>query len=150
MKKGKTSQINDFESVKCIYGTVDSKNLKSIYIIIQGWIEPITEIENSNRLVSILERQIKHTVLSSIDYTTFKKTTIVDLDLRSSGIQKGKRSFLNLEINLYLTNHIDFKSFMLKDKVKKIINDVYNDNLLKSKYFTLHLTKNKEFNTIYN
>lgn len=150
MKKGKTSQINDFESVKCIYGTVDSKNLKSIYIIIQGWIEPIIEIENSNRLVSILERQIKHTVLSSIDYTTFKKTTIVDLDLRSSGIQKGKRSFLNLEINLYLTNHIDFKSFMLKDKVKKIINDVYNDNLLKSKYFTLHLTKNKEFNTIYN
>lgn len=150
MKKGKTSQINDFESVKCVYGTVDSKNLKSIYIIIQGWIEPIIEIENSNRLVSILERQIKHTVLSSIDYTTFKKTTIVDLDLRSSGIQKGKRSFLNLEINLYLTNHIDFKSFMLKDKVKKIINDVYNDNLLKSKYFTLHLTKNKEFNTIYN
>lgn len=150
MKKGKTSQINDFESVKCIYGTVDSKNLKSIYIIIQGWIEPITEIENSNRLVSILERQIKHTVLSSIDNTTFKKTTIVDLDLRSSGIQKGKRSFLNLEINLYLTNHIDFKSLMLKDKVKKIINDVYNNNLLKSKYFTLHLTKNKESQTIYN
>lgn len=150
MKKGKTSQINNFESVKCIYGTVDSKNLKSIYIIIQGWIEPIIEIENSNRLVSILERQIKHTVLSSIDYTTFKKTTIVDLDLRSSGIQKGKRSFLNLEINLYLTNHIDFKSFILKDKVKKIINDVYNNNLLESKYFTLHLTKNKESHTIYN
>jgi hypothetical protein len=146
MKKGKTSQIDGFEDVKCVYGTVDSKKLKSIYIIIQGWIEPIVEIENCNRLVSVLERQIKHTLISSIDYTTFKKTTIVDLDLRSSGIQKGKRSFLNLEINLFLTNHIDFKSIILKQKVKNIIKDVYNTNLTKSKYFTLHLTKNKLHN----
>jgi hypothetical protein len=146
MKKGKTSQIDGFEDVKCIYGTVDSKKLKSIYIIIQGWIEPTVEIENCNRLVSVLERQIKHTLISSIDYTTFKKTTIVDLDLRSSGIQKGKRSFLNLEINLFLTNHTDFKSIILKQKVKNIIKDVYNTNLTKSKYFTLHLTKNKLHN----
>jgi hypothetical protein len=149
MKKGKTSQIEGFDNIKCIYGTVDSKELKSIYVILQGWIEPLTVIENTNKLVSTLKRHIKHILISSIDYSIFKENFIIDLDLRSSGIQKGKRSFLNLEINLFLLKPIDFKSPLLKEKLIKITNDVYKNNLLSSNLFTIHLTKNKN-KKIYN
>ena len=41
MKKGKTSKLNVFDDAKCFYGTVDSKNLKSIYVVLQTWIEPL-------------------------------------------------------------------------------------------------------------
>ena len=32
MKKGKTSQLKGYENAKCSYGTVDAKELKSLYM----------------------------------------------------------------------------------------------------------------------
>ena len=40
MKKGKSVKLNLYQPIKSLYGTVDSKNLKSIYINIQSWITP--------------------------------------------------------------------------------------------------------------
>ena len=110
MKKGKTSKLNIFDEAKCHYGTVDSKNLKSIYIVLQTWVEPITEQDNWNKITGELKRQILHTLLEVAEPTTFEKKYIVDLDLRTSGIQKNKKSFLNLEITLFIHNQVtDFK-----------------------------------------
>jgi type I site-specific restriction endonuclease len=145
MKKGKTSKLNIFDDAKCHYGTVDSKELKSIYVVLQTWIEPITDEENWNRITGILKRQILHTLLEVVDFTTFEKKQIVDLDLRTSGIQKNKKSFLNLEITLFVHDKtLDFKSLILRSKLKKIISSIYHDDLKKSKYFTLSKTKIKE------
>ena len=33
MKKGKTSKLNIFDDAKCYYGTVDSKEFKSLYAL---------------------------------------------------------------------------------------------------------------------
>ena len=71
MKKGKTSKLNIFDDAKCSYGTVDSKNLKSIYVVLQTWIEPLTLDENWNRLVGEIKRQIQHTLLEVVDTQTF-------------------------------------------------------------------------------
>jgi hypothetical protein len=101
MKKGKTSKLNIFDDAKCSYGTVDSKNLKSIYIVLQTWIEPLTLDENWNRLVGEIKRQIQHTLLEVVDTQTFERKQIVDLDLRTSGIQKNKKSFMK-KANIYL------------------------------------------------
>jgi hypothetical protein len=145
MKKGKTSKLNIFDDAKCHYGTVDSKELKSIYLILQTWVEPICDDENWNKITGLIKRQISHTLLEVVDSTTFERKQIVDLDLRTSGIQKNKRSFLNLEITLFIHDKKqDFKSLMLRSKLKKIISSIYYDDLKKSKYFTLSLTKNKE------
>jgi hypothetical protein len=145
MKKGKTSKLNIFDDAKCHYGTVDSKELKSIYVVLQTWIEPITDEENWNRITGILKRQILHTLLEVVEFTTFEKKQIVDLDLRTSGIQKNKKSFLNLEITLFVHDKtLDFKSLILRSKLKKIISSIYHDDLKKSKYFTLSKTKIKE------
>jgi hypothetical protein len=149
MKKGKTSKLNIFDEAKCHYGTVDSKNLKSIYIVLQTWIEPITEQDNWNKITGELKRQILHTLLEVAEPTTFEKKYIVDLDLRTSGIQKNKKSFLNLEITLFVHNQaIDFKSLILRSKIKKILQSIYKDDLKNSKYFTLSRTKTKETITV--
>ena len=103
MKKGKTSKLNVFDNAKCFYGTVDSKELKSIYIVIQSWIEPRKEVNNWDRVAGNLKRQIQHNLIECVDSLTFHKNSIVDLDLRTSGIQLNKRSFMNLEITLFVS-----------------------------------------------
>ena len=141
MKKGKTSQLKIFSDAKCHYGTVDAKNLKTIYIVLQSWVEPIKEFENWDRATGLMERSIKHALLEVVDPLIFEKHNIVDLDLRSSGIQKGKRSFMNLEITLYVKNHMEFKSPILRDRIKTIITSVYTDSLKGMKYFKVHKNK---------
>lgn len=144
MKKGKTSQLKGFDNAKCSYGTVDAKELKSIYIVIQSWVEPIKEVNNWKSVTGMLGRDIKHHLLDVVDPLIFEKHNIVDLDLRSSGIQVGKRSFMNLEITLFLKEHMEFKSIMLRDKIKNIVKTIYTYPLMNSNYFTLNKTKKEK------
>jgi hypothetical protein len=117
MKKGKTSKIHGFKNSKVTYGTIDSFDLKSIYLNLQTWVEPIKELDNWNRIVLNLSRKIKHTIFNNINSDLFEKNFIVDLDLRSSGIVLNKKSFLNLEINFYLNEtNLDFKSNYIKER----------------------------------
>jgi hypothetical protein len=141
MKKGKSVKLNLSTAFKSVYGTVDSKNLKSVYINIQSWVSPKNDYDNWNRIVCNLGREIKHTVFDSIDTTIFENKSIVDLDLRTSGINYGKKSFLNLEINLFTSQELDFKSNQVKDSVKKIIKSVYDYNMITNNYFDFTLTK---------
>lgn len=141
MKKGKTAKISGFKSSKVSYGTVDSKNLKSIYINIQTWVEPKDDYNNWTRVVLNMSRSIKHTVLNCIDQTIFDQKFIVDMDLRTSGIQFKKRSFMNLEINLYLIEEIDFKSPKLKKSIKDIVTRLHKDIIKGNEYFKFYITK---------
>jgi hypothetical protein len=145
MKKGKTSKLNIFDDAKCYYGTVDSKELKSIYLVLQTWVEPIDDFERWDRIIGEIKRQMLHTLLEVVDRTTFERKQIVDLDLRTSGIQKNKKSFLNLEITLFVNDKTtDFKSLLLRSKIKNILQGIYKDDLKNSKYFVLSKTKMKE------
>jgi hypothetical protein len=146
MKKGKTSKLNIFDDAKCYYGTVDSKDFKSLYIVIQTWIEPNDDYTIWTKITGQIKRQILHNLLEVVETNTFERKQIVDLDLRTSGIQKNKKSFLNLEITLFVHNNdYDFKSLILRSKIKKIAQSIYIDELKNSKYFTLSKTKTKEF-----
>lgn len=135
MKKGKTVKINSYPSLKTTYGTVDSKKLKSLYINIQSWVQPKDEYENWDRIVGNLSRDVKHSVLESLNLNLYKNNFIVDLDLRTSGINVNKKSFMNLEINLFTNTEMDFKSNTIKDSVKLIVKEIYKECVLKNKYF---------------
>jgi len=148
MKKGKTTKLVGYKSFKSHYGTIDSTNLKSIFLNIQTWVEPKEEVENWNRVVLNMTRAVKHTVLENINKDYFDTKFIVDLDLRTSGLQMKKKSFLNLEINLFLINEIDFKSPKLKKLVKSLVKSVYGDIMSKNRYFKFYLTKNGNLKTI--
>jgi len=142
MKKGKTSKINGFRTSKVSYGTVDSKEFKSLYLNVQTWVEPKKESENWTRVVLNMNRSVKHSVFNNINKELFDDKFIVDLDLRTSGLQMKKKSFMNLEINLYLTQEIDFKSTKLKKYLKNITKEIYSDVFNKNEYFKFYLTKN--------
>ena len=142
MKKGKTVKLSGYRSFKSHYGTIDSTNLKSIFLNIQTWVEPKDEVENWNRVVLNMTRSVKHTVLENINKEYFDTKFIVDLDLRTSGLQLKKKSFLNLEINLFLLQEVDFKSPKLKKLVKDLVKSVYGETMSKNKYFKFYLTKN--------
>ena len=149
MKKGKTSKLNIFDDAKCQYGTVDSKNFKSIYLILQTWVEPKDDYSNWTSITGSIKRQILHTLLEVVDHKIFEKKCIVDLDLRTSGLQKNKKSFLNLEITLFIHNQsYDFKSILLRSKIKNIFQSIYVDDLKNSLYFTVSKTKSEQIEEI--
>jgi len=142
MKKGKTSQLKGFKTAKVLYGTVDSVTLKSLYLNIQTWVVPIIECENWNRIVLNMSRNVKHSVYKTINKKIFDEKFIVDLDLRSSGLNVDKKSFMNLEINFYLIdNTIDFKSLTIKETLNDITNQIFMDNFLNNEIFKFYLTK---------
>jgi hypothetical protein len=68
----------------------------------------------------------------------------VDLDLRTSGISHGKKSFFNLEVNLYTNQEMDFKCPEIKDSIKKIIRSIVRENVMENKYFDFSLSKSVE------
>ena len=141
MKKGKSVKLNLYNPIKSVYGTVDSKNLKSIYINIQSWVTPKQEYDNWNRIVSNLGREIKHSVFESINQKLFQEKSIVDLDLRTSGISHGKKSFFNLEINLYTNSELDFKSMEIKNSIKSVVKSIFRNNIQQNKYFEFSTSK---------
>ena len=108
MKKGKTAKLNGYRSFKSQYGTIDSQNLKSIFINIQSWVEPKYEAEDWNRVVLNMSRSVKHTLLNNINKDIIDTKFIVDLDLRTSGLHLKKKSFMNLEFILFLLEKMDF------------------------------------------
>jgi hypothetical protein len=142
MKKGKTSFLQGFKTAKIVYGTVDSINLKSLYLNIQTWVEPIYECDNWTRTVLNLSRSIKHSIYESINKQIFDEKFIVDLDLRSSGLNLNKKSFMNLEINFYIIQEdLDFKCEEIKQSLQQITEQIFNDNFLNNENFNFYLTK---------
>ena len=142
MKKGKTSKLQGFKKMKAVYGTVDSINFKSCYLNIQTWATPTKHSTNWNRIILNMSRDIKHLIHETLDNSVFKYSFIVDLDLRSSGIELKKQSFLNLEINFYLNqNELDFKSSKLKSNMLRLSKDITQQILNKNEYFKFSLKK---------
>jgi hypothetical protein len=142
MKKGKTSHINGFKTAKVVYGTVDSVELKSLYLNIQTWVEPIVDSDNWTRTVLNLSRAIKHTIYQSLDNKIFDTKFIVDLDLRSSGLKFQKKSFMNLEINFYIIQpDLDFKDKDIKESLINITSNIFKENFKGNEFFNFYLTK---------
>ena len=147
MKTGKTLKVSGFDNLKVSYGTVDFKNFKSLYLNIQSWLQPKADLESWERVVGNLRKEIKHVVNDIVNPIFFDDNYIVDLDLRTSGIVYGKKSFMNLEITLFLSQEVDFKDTILKDKLKRIAKEIYIENFKKNEYFDFTLSKKSKEET---
>lgn len=136
MKKGKKINLNVDKNYKIYYGTVDNNNLKSVYITINSWAEPKQYITNPRHTINTLTRSVKHQVLNTLNQKIFNSNFIVDLDLKSSGIELGKKSFMSLNIYLYNKPNIDdFKSPVVLNDIKKILFNLIDNTLENNKYF---------------
>lgn len=143
MKTGKEIKNNNFKNYNVTFGSVNNKNPKAIYINISSWAEPLNEDEtNYNLTIRSINKKIKQSLFnlfdSKDDCLFDKHRTIVDLDIRESGIRYGKRSFMSCEVTLYLFNEYSITSPYMKDKLDEI-----TDYLLKSVFEN---NKNFKFN----
>jgi hypothetical protein len=141
MKTGKFITLGYYGNVKIGYGTVDHKNLKTIYIKLNSWISPENDDVEFNELLSKSKRKIKLRIYD-LNYSLFKKESIVDLDVRTKGIKMGKKSFLNLEITLYVQKYFDIRSKELKILIKNLIKDIIDFDLDNKILF--NFSKNKK------
>jgi hypothetical protein len=132
--------LGTYNEVKIGYGTVDFKNLKTIYLKLNSWLQPENETDDFNYLIGKSRRKVKE-IIYNLKSPYFKEQSIVDLDVRTKGIKLEKRSFMNLEVTLYVSNQFDIKS---KD-IKLIINDLFehiiDEGLSDKKLFNFYKTK---------
>ena len=141
MRTGQTLKVSVFDNLKVSYGTVDFKNFKSLYLNIQSWLQPKADLESWERVVGNLRKEIKHVVNDIVNPIFFDDNYIVDLDLRTSGIQYGKKSFMNLEITLYVKPQVGFKSTELRNEVTYISRLINDKIFLNNKNFICSSTK---------
>ncbi len=141
MKTGKYISIGEYNDVKIGYGTVDFKNLKTIYLKFNSWLQPENDTEDFNLIISKTRRSIKENIYN-LKNENFKPQSIVDLDIRTKGIKLEKKSFMNLEITLYVEKTFDIKSKDIKEFIKKTSYSIINDCLIDKKLFNFNKTKN--------
>lgn len=140
MKTGKYISLGEYNEVKIGFGTVDFKNLKTVYLKFNAWVEPDNITDDFNSLISKTRRKIKD-IIYELRNENFKPQCIVDLDIRTKGIKLNKRSFMNLEITLYVENHFDVKSKEMKSTINDIIKTVIDNSLSNKNLFNFHKNK---------
>lgn len=140
MKIGKYIPLGTYNEVKMGYGTVDFKNLKTIYLKLNSWVEPENETDDFDFIIQKTRRKIKE-IVYNLKNNNFKELCIVDLDIRTKGIKLNKRSFMNLEITLYVNQQFDVKSKEIKLQVKDMIELIIDRALSDKNLFNFYKSK---------
>ena len=140
MKIGKYIPLGTYNNVKIGYGTVDFKNLKTIYLKLNSWIQPQNETDDFDFTINKSRKKLKQ-IVSGLKDPLFKEQSIVDLDIRTKGIQLEKRSFMNLEITLYVNKQFDIKTKDIKNSIKNILESIIDEGLNDKKLFNFNKSK---------
>jgi len=146
MKTGKEVKIKHLNNYSVVLGSVNNKHPKAVYLSISAWAELKSDEEvNYTKVIRNLNKQLKqslyNTFNSSIELNYLKDKTIVDLDIRESGIKFGKRSFINCEVTLYLKDEIQVNSEDIKPIVSLVLDTVILQTFEKDKTFNFHKRK---------
>jgi hypothetical protein len=120
-KFGKEKTLFKTEKFRVKYGTIDAIKLNAIYINIESWIEP-QKIVNFESNIRLTRTKIIQNIKQMDCFDLFSKNLIVDLDLRSSGMCLGKKSFMYIQITLFPQTQIKFNSPELLAQITQIAN----------------------------
>lgn len=119
-KELKIKSSNNNFNIK--FGSVNIKDNHSIYIAGSTYIQPSCIKESYCDDVQSLQRTVKHLVKKAIiESSLFYNNFMFDLDIRTSGIQYNKKSFLSFEIHL-----INKKSFTKLNEIENEIQSFSN------------------------
>lgn len=146
MKTGKEIKTNNFKDFNVVYGSVDNKNAKAVYINISAWAEPKSNDDiNYTRSIRNINKRIKQVLFTMLDSDKtnrfLKDRTIVDLDIRESGIRYGKRSFMSCEVTLFSDTENPVNTAYVKDLLNDISNQVIDKVFKDDDNFTFHKKK---------
>lgn len=143
LKTGKQMKLDLFKNYKITTGTVDNKNPKSMYVTISAWGEPKLNTEiNYSEVIRKMNKEIKTKLYNHLDSTLFDTNrSIVDLDMRDSGINYNKKSYMSCEITLFKINSFKIQDKRIKDETKKIVTEIISEVFDTSNYFSFHKNK---------
>jgi len=145
MKKGKELKVNTFKNYNVFYGSVNNKEPKALYINISAWAQPEEDDDiNYFRVIRDLDKKIRQTVYNELsqNYNLFlKERTIVDFDIRESGVRYGKRSFTNCEITLFMKYETPINSEEIKLILENLIKTIIENNFDNCDKFKFHKKK---------
>lgn len=133
MKTGKYINLGSHKNIKVGFGTVDFVDLKTIYIKFNSWVSPNDMNINFDNEMSLTKRNIKLYILN-LNNEHFKKFSIVDFDIRTKGIRENKKSFMNLEVTLFVNKQFILKDKKNKDMIKNICNEIIDNSLSKHNF----------------
>jgi hypothetical protein len=139
MKTGKYIPLGEYKNIKIGYGTVDFVNLKTIYLRLNSWIQPSSESDYEDSIKKS-RKQIKDHCYY-LNNQNFNNLCIVDLDIKTKGLKLEKRSFMNLEITLFVKSHFDVRSKQSKSMVKSILYEIIDDCLEDKNLFNFNRNK---------
>lgn len=143
LKTGKQMKLDLFKNYKITTGTIDNKNPKAMYITISAWGKPNIDGEiNYSDVIRKLNKQIKSKLFDNLNNTLFEPSrSIVDLDMRNSGISFEKKSYMNCEITLFKLNNFKIQDKKIKEHITEIISNIIESVFDESEYFEFHKTK---------
>ena len=134
MKKGKELNVKLHKKFRTSYGTIDNKNLKTIYVKVATWATPENEMEDYSTTILRLRKNIKNCVYQNINHMLFRSDIyIVDIDIKKSRITYNKSSYLSVEITLFVKNEGSTLTGILKSETTRLIGliidtiEKYND-----------------------
>jgi len=140
--RGTEIKNNELKDYNVSFGTIDKTNPKSLYIKISAWGNPISNDNNYGLIVRRLNKKVKSEIHLNINKTLFNHNkTMVNLDMRESGIKKGKSSFMSCEITLFQLDEYDLKDEILKNGIDEIINIAINKVLKPNESFKFYKKK---------
>jgi hypothetical protein len=143
IKNGKKLKIISQKKYNVTIGTINNNNPKSMYLIISAWGKPINEEDvDYGAVIKSLNKKIKSRIFDNINTTLFDKNkTIVDLDMRQSGVAYNKKSFMSCEITLFKLNDFKIQNKIIKDNVISLLDNLINEVFEESEYFEFTKTK---------
>ena len=143
LKTGKQMKLELFKNYKITTGTIDNKNPKAMYITISAWGKPKVDGEiNYSDVIRKINKQIKSKLFDNLDKGLFEPSrSIVDLDMRNSGISFDKKSYMNCEITLFKLNNFKIQDKKIKEHITEIISSIIESVFDESEYFEFHKTK---------
>jgi hypothetical protein len=144
MKLGKEIKLDLLDNYKTKIGTVNNKESKSLYINFTAWGQIINDGEENNYdiFLSNIRKKIKQKLNNTLNKDYFYSDRyIVDLDMRTSGFDINKRSFMSCEITLYQKKNLSLNQPNIIDHTKTIIYDVVNNCFENNSIFKFYKTK---------
>ena len=143
MGRGKEILLKENDKYLIKYGTIDSKEPTSVFLTISSWVRPKDNELNYDRIISKLRKKIKQKIYNNQENNIFNPNrTIVDLDLRSSGISTNKKSFMFCEITLFQRKNLPIKSEPIVKYFEKISDYLMTDVFDSDSIFEFSKTKN--------
>ena len=142
-KKGKQLMVKNFTNYNVVTGTVDNKNPKALYVSVSAWADPLDEDQNNyTNVIRNLTKRIKKELHLNLDKSLFQiERSIVDFDMRESGISFGKRSYMNCEITFYQKHSFKLQEKKIEKALDNILNDVVSNVFDETLHFNFYKGK---------